>query len=108
MSEWITDREAVETDADYMGAVWVTNQQGEVYRVIYAHATIGAHVAWQPIVPPEPYVKPKRWQAKWNDGCWSLYDAGEWADSLISLDKNSDEHREAAERIAAIYEEVMP
>ena len=105
MSEWITDREAVETDGDYMGAVWVTNRQGEVYRVSYAHATIGAHVAWQPIVPPEPYVKPKRWDVRELDGYDTWYVIERESGDVRSYAVPT---REAAERIAAIYEEVMP
>lgn len=104
MSEWITDRRPIEHDEPYVydsfGHVchWIKIANGE---------------PWKPIPKCEPYVKPKRWEARWNDNlrghaCWSLYYGGEWQDSLIDLDDNNDEHREAAERIAAIYEEVMP
>ena len=110
MNEWITDRRPTAKDAHDLGYVWVTTEHGNVLRQLWNQ--IGDR-PWMPTARPEPYVKPKRWEARWNDNlrghaCWSLYYGGEWQDSLIDLDDNNEEHREAAERIAAIYQEVMP
>ena len=105
MSNWITDRRPMHEDDGPM-------EYGPAGNI--SHVTwIKNGDAWKPIPKCEPYVKPKRWEARWNDNlrghaCWSLYYGGEWQDSLIDLDDNNEEHRKAAERIAAIYQEVMP
>jgi hypothetical protein len=95
MSEWITDREPHYRDDCY----YVFNAYGKVTH----WAQIQRGEAWMPIVSPEPYVKPKRWRVS------------RFGDEFTAYDSVQREHvtpflptREAAERIAAIYEEVMP
>lgn len=64
-----------------------------------------------PIVPPEPYVKPKRWVAeyRYGSGLWIITDKRTNLSAMGTiLTDNNDEHRKAAECIAAILEEVMP
>ena len=101
MIEWITDREPTADDA-HTGWVWVTTEHGVVLRQSW-DMVFGR--PWQPIVRPEPYVKAKRYWVRKQYGCWFVYDTGNRhlkgvADNILT--------REAAERIAAIYEEMMP
>lgn len=120
MSEWITDRlpTVEDTSKTYkshvFGRVFVT-RYNTVTTCLWSNVDIGE--AWQPITVPEPYVKPKRWSVVWSDfrECWALRDYKSGAtvclrdDNMkVGLMKQTDEHRQAAERIAAIYEEVMP
>ena len=114
-NEWITDRRP--TEEDCVGAermpdsnqVWVM-YEGKVVACTYADVVLGC--PWQPIIvqKPEPYVKPKRYTVKWLADCqqWAVMDRHYVATRLPKLDIECDKHREAAERIAAIYEEVKP
>lgn len=106
MSEWITDRRPTAKDADNE-YVWVTTEHGDVRQQIWNH--IGDR-PWMPFTTPEPYVKPKRYTVKWLtiDACWAVMEMQYVATRLTKLNHECDEYREAAERIAAIYEEVMP
>ena len=111
MSDWITDRRPMHEDD---GAI-VYGPDGNI-----CHWTwIKNGDAWKPIPKCEPYVKPKRWLAVWSNvrRMWTLRntsysdpDVHAYNIGLVCLDylSKQDEHREAAERIAAIYEEVMP
>ena len=58
MSEWITDRRPTYDDAKtgYRHYVWVTGEDGIVLQMAYE---IVGDRPWMPIIPPEPYVKPK-------------------------------------------------
>jgi len=100
MSKWITDREPTAQDSDHMGQVWVTSDDGKVSRQWW---TTVSKKPWMPIVQPEPYVKPKRYRVT-----HSL----EGEPIVMECETNTiwatAPTREAAERIAAIYEEVMP
>lgn len=106
MSEWITDRRPTEEDADNE-YVWVTTEHGSVLRQEWDQVF---DRPWMPIARPEPYVKPKRYAIRcYGDlglvgpaGFWCVYDtvAEEQVTCFMPL--------EAAERIAATYEEVMP
>lgn len=100
-NEWITDRKP--TTLDSKGhRVWVMNF-GAVLMTDIDSVTEGQ--PWMPITPPEPYVKQKRYGVIW------LHDTNEYAvtDSKRGVYKSySVPTREAAERIAAIYEEVLP
>lgn len=101
MSEWITDCRPIEHDESY-----VYDSFGHVcHRIKIANGQ-----PWKPIPNCEPYVKPRRFYARWDDkyGWWMIEREGKWFEWLMRLDKQNDEYREAAERIAAIYEEVMP
>lgn len=100
MNEWITDRSPKAEDADSSQRVWVT-YNGKVVKWHYDGVFEGT--PWMPITQPKPYVKPKRWRVS------------EFGDEFTAYDSVQREHvtpflptREAAERIAAIYEEVMP
>lgn len=94
---WITDRMPCAMDTD--NTEFVYNQYGAVTH--YTHIKEGE--AWMMIPRPEPYVKPKRWRVTTATGGYLVYDSitsSEVADSIPTC--------EAAERIAAIYEEVVP
>lgn len=106
MSEWITDRLPTGYEIRY-GKVWVTDNFGYVAMVDYKVVELGT--PWQPIPKPEPYVKPKRWTVRWDNRnkSWQIIKDGNLiADTLYCLGGQS--HRHAAERIADIYNEVMP
>lgn len=106
--EWITDRRPTQEDCagvdrvPHSDHVWVM-YEGKVTTCPFGDVVLGC--PWRPIVidKPEPYVKPKRWRVTTATGGYLIYDSitsSEVADSIPTS--------EAAERIAAIYEEVMP
>ena len=103
-TEWITDRLPTEEDADCHGYVWVTDNDGKVWHTMW-DSFYG--LAWMHFTRPEPYVRPKGWMAQYDEsfGCWAVSSLTQ-VTHLSQLEENNDEHREAAERIAAIYEEV--
>ena len=96
MSDWITDRRPMHEDDGAM----VYGPDGNI-----CHWTwIKNGDAWKPIPKCEPYVKPKRWRVSSAEfGDYVIYDAKFCVYMAPPLPT-----REAAERIAAIYEEVMP
>lgn len=110
MSNWITDRKPTEEDCKgvlgtpYESQVWV-NVLDTVETFDFFHVKTG--VAWHPIVieKPEPYVAPKPPRFipvinVYDKGSWAVVDEKRYfADGIPT--------REAAERIAAIYNEVM-
>ena len=108
MSDWITDRKPTECDAN-TGFVWITTEYGAVLREPWK--TVRDR-PWMPITPPEPYVNPKRYVIRcYADFGWRLPGpAGYWCvyDTVSNVSVSDFMPREAAERIAAIYEEVMP
>ena len=103
MSNWITDRRPTRADADKYGYVWITGVNDSVY--LAAWTEVGGR-PWQHSHRPEPYVKPKRYKVEEYYHC-----RGIWVVSDCQTG-NARCHpvptREAAERIAAIYEEVLP
>jgi hypothetical protein len=103
MSEWITDRRPTFDDA-YTGWVWVTTEHGVVLRQTW-ELVFGR--PWQPIVPPAPYVKPKRWTVMGDEinDTVALAEFGQWRFELCGL---TAQHYAAAQRIADIYNEVLP
>lgn len=106
-AQWITDRKPMAKDADYEKMVWYSD--GKVtYRVEWTDIISGD--AWMPIDVPSVYVKPKRYLAAWDDNeqYWMIRRDGRWFELLMRLNKQSDEHRMTAERIAEVYEEMMP
>lgn len=107
--EWITDTAPMRSDADYIDFVWVTTKTGFVLRIDWTCYDTQKHIAWMPITEPEPYVKQPRFTAKWSstEECWLLCYKKEPIRYYWDLDKK-DKHREAAEKIAAVYDEVMP
>lgn len=100
MSDWITGRRPIEHDEPYVydsfGHVchWIKIANGE---------------PWKPIPKCEPYVKPKRYTV---DALRDTISGTTWYEVWDNLQETSVAvqitSREAAERIAAIYEEVMP
>ena len=101
MSEWITDRLP---DPDDAFKDWVfVSEHGIVQMFLASFVPLG--MPWHPIVPPDPYVKPKRWAVKWYEeyAIWCLLDEDV---VVLVLDKNLT--TEAAQRIADVYNEVMP
>ena len=106
MSEWITDRRPTAEDAHDLGYVWVTTEHGNVLRQLWNQ--IGDR-PWMPTARPEPYVKPKRWTV---DALRDTISGTTWYEVWDNLQETSVAvqipTRKAAERIAAIYEEVLP
>ena len=104
MSEWITDRRPTVNDA-HCGFVWITTKRGDVFREIWKDV---CNHPWMPIIPPEPYVT-KRYSVAALRGTisgttwYEVWDEMEETRVAVQIPT-----REAAERIAAIYEEVMP
>ena len=109
MSEWITDREPTADDApmNYI-IVWADRHKTPF---IIDYGDWHKRYPWMPIPNPEPYVAPKpkyyvqlRLAANGlcKEGRFTVYCdiGGIQADNLPT--------REAAERIAAIYNEVTP
>jgi len=103
-TEWITDRLPTAEDATSSGFVWTTVDGTVVSR---DHRRIEIGEPWQSIPVPEPYVKPKRWKVGWSQKgtttSWTLYSYGQSVHTLLG-----DLSTEAAERIADIYNEVLP
>lgn len=100
---------------------WITDRRPDPEkdgRIVYRFTGHTIHCscirdgeAWKPIPQIEPYVKPKKWTAeyRYNLSMWVITDKRDCTGAIFTLlRENTDEHREAAERIAAIYEEVMP
>lgn len=108
-NEWITDRLPTEEDANN-GYVWTSFEDNDVDVWPYRWEYIRTGMPWMPIQFPAPYVKPKRYTVKWlaDRQQWAVMEKHYVATVLRKLDTECDEHREAAERIAAIYEEVVP
>ena len=106
MSEWITHRPPTEDDADYEKCVW-TMCDGKA--VLWGYAQIREGQPWMPTNRPEPYVKLKRYTVKalrdtiLETTWYEVWDNLKERNVAIQITS-----REAAERIAAIYEEVMP
>jgi hypothetical protein len=98
---WITDRLPTAEDAvAYCVLVWDDNGIG-----IWSCDAVKEGQPWMPIPKPEPYVKPKRWTVARSEEsvCFYLLKQGTYWQSLPSPFS-----REAAERIADIYNEEMP
>ena len=99
MSEWITDRLPDEDDAP---EDWVFVMNHGIV-VLYLAVSVELGMPWHPIVAPAPYVKPKRWTVFKDSNGWNLNDAHTtryFFPSVCSAD--------AAQRIADIYNEVLP
>lgn len=94
MSEWITDRMPTKADG-----LMVYGPHGK----LSYFTSIATGEAWKPIPKCDPYVKPKRYKVCSFITGFSVFDTV--ARLYVA---NNIPTREAAERIAAIYEEVMP
>ncbi len=106
-TEWITYRPPTREDGNKLyHKVWVTYRNGEVGQEHWSD--VKPPTPWQHIQDkPGPYVKPKRWTVDWNtrDLQWKLYD---WDLVLLALQGLTEDDADAAQRIADIYNEVMP
>jgi hypothetical protein len=114
MSAWITDRPPTEEDAGPGGIVWTT-YNGET--VPWSYDGVAEGTPWMPIVKPKPYVKPQRNEVRWEyygegKGCWVVFNKSEYGGRVLQnlkyLTQNNDKHRKAAQKIAEIYDELMP
>lgn len=104
MSEWITDRLPTEEDA-IADRVIVWNDDKGPMLWMYHHVPIGE--PWMPI-HCKPYVKPKRWTAEFSVDVWRLVDHREGRSYFVGLGELGRDGADAAQRIADIYNEVMP
>jgi hypothetical protein len=101
MNDWITDRLP---DPDDAFEDWVfVSEHGNIQMYLAVSVKLG--MPWLPIVPPDPYVKPKRWAVKYNSEheAWAVVNNGMTID-LFLFEDDAD----AAQRICDIYNEVMP
>lgn len=113
MSEWITDRRPTRPDANAKyDLVWVAFDDGEVTTRHWYQVQKGQ--PWQPFQVPAPYVKSKRWTVRFDGDSawegqtlWALYDWDLRCSSLAGL-SSYDEHAEAAQQIADLYNKVLP
>jgi hypothetical protein len=113
MSDWITDRLPKRDDVEAIyDFVWAIREDGEMIMSHWSNIVEGQ--PWQVFRKPAPYVKPKRWTVRFDGDSawegqtlWALYDWDLRCSSLAGL-SSYDEHAEAAQRIADIYNEVMP
>jgi len=103
MSEWITDRLPTAEDAIADRVIVWDDDKGPMLWM-YHHVPIGE--PWMPI-RYAPYVRPKRWTVEWHtrDLGWKLWD---WDFPLYMLQGLTEDDSDAAQRIADIYNEVMP
>lgn len=107
MSEWITDRRPTKDDAtDYEGMVfgWYEYPSLKLNQIeITKFDELPDGVPWAVIQMPKPYLKPQRFRVTHSlEGDPIVMECETntiWATAPT---------REAAERIAAIYKEVMP
>ena len=115
MNEWITDRRPTKKDCagvdrvPHSDHVWVMHE-GKVTTCPFGDVVLGC--PWQPMVVqmPEPYVKPKSYVIKFY-GDFEIVGPAGYAcvyDTIANTQITGFLPREAAERIAAIYEEVLP
>lgn len=104
-NEWITDRLPTYEDTNN-GYVYIGDGRAALGRLVWEGEP------WKPIPKCEPYVKPKRYAVEWDSdlSAWMIncHYPGYYGMMCVPLNSNCDAHREAAERIAAIYEEVAP
>lgn len=92
-NEWITDRLPTEEDADHYGFVW--NSEG----VRRSWMDIKPHEPWMRTNRPKPYVKPGRFRVVEQLNTFTVNEGND--PIAISIPT-----REAAQRIADIYNEV--
>lgn len=120
-NEWITDRLPTEQDAckdaDSLlyECVILLGYDYKLYRKWY---NVKSGEAWQRIETASTAMpcavtiaNGSRWEASYSRQyqCWVLdQKPGGGFRILGALDINNDQHRKAAERIAAVYGEVMP
>jgi hypothetical protein len=104
MSEWITDR--LPTAADSVDGLVLVLDACNNLRA-WSYYMVRERMPWHPIVPPDPYVKPKRWTVTKYQHEGAEYGAVFLDGQLIHRVAVSLTY-EAAQRIADLYNEVMP
>jgi len=107
MSEWITDKTPGQIFPGAKFMVWVTRASGK--HLVEAREVMKGE-PWCYPPEPEPYVKPTRFRAEYDEniGYYVLItDNMQYGTSLPYL-WDKDAHKEVAERIVAIYEEMFP
>ena len=107
--EWITGRRPELKEATNEGDVWVYDVEADEY-LIRNYEEVNEGQPWMEIPPPEPYVKPKRYAIRCYGDFGLVGPAGYWCvyDTARNVSVSDFMPFEAAERIAATYEEVMP
>ena len=90
-------------EATNEGDVWVYDVEADEY-LIRNYTEIKEGQPWMEIPPPPSYVKLKRWTVREYFGRYFVVASNDY-DTINGFGLPT---REAAERIAAIYEEVMP
>ena len=106
MSEWITDRKPTLDDAMQKTVfAWI---DGKCTLAFWDYVS-SANLPWQPIPKCEPYVKPKRFVVKRMMDIYSDIESCGYCvyNNIGGVFAKDIPTREAAERIAAIYEDVM-
>ena len=106
MSHWITDRLPTEEDAlEYTVLLWDGSKA-----ILWSYDGVNEGQPWAPIHKLiAPYVKPKRWTVTWEQkqrGRFILWTLCLYDQSVHTL--HGDLPTDAAQRIADIYNEVMP
>lgn len=109
---WITHKVPTKTDATFDPCRY---ENGELYGVVWVSSggiskfcdweVVKPGQPWQPVQRPEPYVNTERFVVMYTEHCntWVVIDR-----HTVELElPNRFNCREAAERIAAIYNEVM-
>ena len=107
MSEWITDR-LPRYEETLNGCVLAWIEQHLPPLCVIQHDTFKLGTPWQPIQRPAPYVKPKRWTVEWNVDTWILLDYGLKRSYWCGLGELGRNGGDAAQRIADVFNEVMP
>jgi NDP-sugar pyrophosphorylase family protein len=104
MSEWITDRLPMVEDALHYCVLLWDEDDGVL---VWSYDAVNEGQPWMPIPKPDMYVKPKRWAAKWDEtnGKWNIANKDGLIVAILRLDVDA---RTTAQRIADIYNEVMP
>lgn len=101
MNDWITDRRPTEDDCA-APHFCVYDAMGHIVH----YRLVADGEPWKPVLKCEPYVKSKRFrveESRPGSNRYAVYDNED--DLCCSFYLPT---REAAERIAAIYEEMMP
>ena len=101
--EWITDRPPTGAEITNEGDVWVYDIDTDEY-LIRNYTEIKEGQPWMEIPSPPSYVKPKRFAVReaYVGGGFVVIDEVKFSTAIPVPT------REAAKRILAIYEEVVP
>jgi hypothetical protein len=105
MNEWITDRLPTAEDAlEDTVLVWNGSEA-----ILWTYDGVEKGQPWAPIHKLiAPYVKPKRWTVEWNVDIWILLDHALERSYWCGLGELGRNGGDAAQRIADVFNEVMP